>query len=59
MTKYLFLLVLMACSTRTDWDSGARKQQTYRDEQRQEQIENTNMQDTTPGRSGLGQNQPF
>lgn len=60
MKKLLFLIVLAACSSRnTDWDSGARKQQNYYDEQRQEQIDATNMQDTTPGRSGVGQHRPF
>ncbi len=60
MKKFIFLIVLMACSsTNTDWDSGARRTQATREEQRQEQIENTNMQDTTPGRTGVGQNQPF
>jgi hypothetical protein len=60
MKKLLFLIVLMACSsTNNDWDSGAQRAQVDREQQRQEQIENTNMQDTTPGRSGVGQNQPF
>lgn len=60
MKKFIILFFVMACGSRDySWDSGAQKQQTYREEQRQEQIENTNMQDTTPGRSGVGQNQPF
>lgn len=55
-----FLIFLAACASKnTDWDSGASKTQGYRDEQRQEQVDSTNMQFTSPGRSGPSQNQTF
>jgi hypothetical protein len=60
MKKLLLLLVLVACGTSNDdWDSGAQKQQADLHERRQEQIENTNMQDTIPGRGAAGQTEPF
>ncbi len=60
MKKLLFLIVLMSCGSRnTDWDSGAQRQQMDREEQRQEQIDNTQMQDTIPGKPGVGQTRPF
>ncbi len=60
MKKILFLIVLISCGSRnSDWDSGAQKQQMDREEQRQEQIQNTNMQDTMPGRPGTERAQPF
>ena len=59
----LFFLSLMfllgACSTNTDWDSGARAQADYRQEQAQEQVEATRLQDATAGRAQVNQSQPF
>lgn len=51
--KYLFLfLFLAACASKNpDWDSGAEKQQTFKDERREEQTKNTRDQNTTPGLS--------
>lgn len=60
MKKIIFLLFLAACASKnSDWDSGASRNQMYNEEQRQEQVDQTNMQFTTPGRSGASQNQPF
>lgn len=54
-----FLVFLGACSSKNpDWDNGASKTQGYRDEQRQEQVEDTNMQFTSPARTGPVMNRP-
>ncbi len=56
MKKIIFFFVLMSCAGRNnDWDSGAQKSSNYQEEQRQEQIDQTNMQDTIPGRADAGQ----
>lgn len=59
MKKLVILFFVMSCaSTNSDWDSGAQRQQSSLEEQRQEQVDNTNMQMTSPGRSGASQNMP-
>jgi len=60
MKKLIILFFVMSCaSTNSDWDSGAQRQQSSLEQQRQEQVDNTNRQLTTPGRTGVNQNQPF
>ncbi len=60
MKKLVIFFFVMSCaSSNSDWDSGAQRSQSAMEEQRQEQVENTNMQITTPGRHGVNQNQPF
>lgn len=60
MKKIIMFLFIVSCaSSNPDWDSGAQRQQSHLEQQRQEQVENTNMQMTTPGRAGANQNQPF
>lgn len=50
MKKLVVLFFVIACgSSHSDWDSGAGRQQSSLEEQRQEQVENTNMQMTSPG----------
>ena len=59
MRILVFLFVIMSCaSTNTEWDSGASRQQSTMEMQRQEQVDNTNNQMTTPGPSGASQNLP-
>ena len=49
MKKNIMFLLFISCATKNpDWDSGAQKQQMDREEQRQEQVDNTNTQFTTP-----------
>lgn len=60
MKKLLFFIFLTACAGRDhDWDSGAQRQEAHGEFQRDEQVENTNMQIPTAGRRGVRQNQPF
>ncbi|MFL5784800.1 MAG: hypothetical protein ACJ76H_09340 [Bacteriovoracaceae bacterium] len=66
MKTIIALLLVFSCAnknTRTvssdsNWDSGAQKQQSYRTEQAQEQVDATNMQFTTPGSNGASQALP-
>ncbi len=59
MKKIIMFLFIVSCANKNpDWDSGAQRQNMDSDEQRQEQVDNTNMQFTTPGRSGAGQSVP-
>ncbi|MES2525658.1 MAG: hypothetical protein V4598_01170 [Bdellovibrionota bacterium] len=60
MKKIIMFLFIVSCASKNpDWDSGAQRQQNYSEEQRQEQVDNTNNQMTTPGRSGASQNVPW
>jgi PBP1b-binding outer membrane lipoprotein LpoB len=45
-------IVLVGCSSeRSDWDSGARAQQSYREEQQQEKVQTVNEQFPTVDQS--------
>ncbi len=60
MKKIIMFLFIVSCaSSNPDWDSGAQRQQGYSEEQRQEQVDHTNMQMTSPGRTGAGQHLPY
>ncbi len=54
----LFFFIVSCASKNSDWDSGASRQQSYGEEQRQEQVDNSNMQFTSPGQSGTNQTVP-
>jgi hypothetical protein len=61
MKTIFALLLVFSCASdksNSDWDSGAQKQQTYRTEQAQEQVDATNMQFTTPGSAGANEALP-
>lgn len=60
MKTYILFFFLVACaSSNSDWDNGANRRNATFEHQREEQVDNTNMQMTTPGRAGASQNQPF
>lgn len=57
MKNLLFLIFLCACSSATktkSWDTGANRQDMWREEQRQEQLDTTKEQFPT----GLGPTAP-
>jgi hypothetical protein len=59
MKTIIILLFVAACASKnSDWDSGSQRQQSYRTEQAQEQVDATNMQFTTPGSNGSNQSLP-
>lgn len=60
MKRFLFFVFITACASNdSDWDTGANRMQMQQEAQRDEQVDNTNRQLTTPGRSGAGQHQPW
>ncbi len=51
MKCFIVFIFLASCASKNpDWDSGAQKQLNYTDEQKQEQVEITRDQFTSPGR---------
>lgn len=59
MKKLMIFFFIVSCaSSNSDWDSGAQRQQSLLEEQRQDQVDNTNMQLSSPGRTGTGQHLP-
>ena len=60
----IFLIVFLsffiqACATNDDWDSGASRQGAYQEQQAEEQVDSTNMQDRTATENSMEQSQPF